>query len=66
MLTIRLSVAGILLLTYLLLTGKNILEFGANMGRQLIVFGYAGMLGVQFTFVVAINESNAACYLLQF
>lgn len=37
------------------------------MGRQLIVFGIAGMLGVQFAFVAAINESNAVlATLLQF
>lgn len=69
MLTIRLSVAGILLLTYLLLTGKIFLEYGKDKlwGRQLIVFGIAGMLGVQFAFVAAINESNAVlATLLQF
>lgn len=69
MLTIRLSVAGILLLTYLLLTGKNIFGIWQHKlwGRQLIVFGIAGMLGVQFTFVAAINESNAVlATLLQF
>lgn len=69
MLTIRLSVAGILLLTYLLLTGKNIFGIWQHKlwGRQLIVFGIAGMLGVQFAFVAAINESNAVlATLLQF
>lgn len=69
MLTIRLSVAGILLLTYLLLTGKSIFGIWQHKlwGRQLIVFGIAGMLGVQFTFVAAINESNAVlATLLQF
>ena len=68
MLTIRLSVAGILLLTYLLLTGKIFWNMAAQaMGRQLIVFGIAGMLGVQFAFVAAINESNAVlATLLQF
>lgn len=69
MLTIRLSVAGILLLTYLLLTGKNIFGIWQHKlwGRQLIIFGIAGMLGVQFAFVAAINESNAVlATLLQF
>lgn len=69
MLTIRLSVAGILLLTYLLLTGKNTFGIWQHKlwGRQLIVFGIAGMLGVQFAFVAAINESNAVlATLLQF
>lgn len=69
MLTVRLSVAGILLLTYLLLTGKNIFSIWQHKlwGRQLITFGIAGMLGVQFAFVAAINESNAVlATLLQF
>lgn len=69
MLTIRLTVAGILLLTYLLLTGKNIFGIWQQelWGRQLIIFGIAGMLGVQFAFVAAINESNAVlATLLQF
>ncbi|WP_155592503.1 DMT family transporter [Lysinibacillus cavernae] len=69
MLTIRLSVAGILLLTYLLLMGKNIFGIWQHKlwGRQLIIFGIAGMLGVQFAFVAAINESNAVlATLLQF
>lgn len=36
-------------------------------GRQLIVFGIVGMLGVQFAFVAAIHESNAVlATLLQF
>lgn len=69
MLTIRLTVAGILLLTYLLLTGKNIFGIWQQKlwGRQLFIFGIAGMLGVQFAFVAAINESNAVlATLLQF
>ncbi|WP_324729827.1 DMT family transporter [Lysinibacillus fusiformis] len=69
MLTIRLSVAGIILITYLLLTGKNIFGIWQHKlwGRQLIVFGIVGMLGVQFAFVAAIHESNAVlATLLQF
>ncbi len=69
MLTIRLSVAGMILLTYLLLTGKNIFGIWQHKlwGRQLIVFGIVGMLGVQFAFVAAIRESNAVlATLLQF
>ncbi|MFJ7731361.1 DMT family transporter [Lysinibacillus sp. NPDC097231] len=69
MLTIRLSVAGIFLLTYLLLTGKDIFGIWQQKlwSRQLIIFGIAGMLGVQFAFVAAINESNAVlATLLQF
>lgn len=69
MLTIRLTVAGILLLTYLLLTGKDIFGIWHQKlwSRQLIIFGIAGMLGVQFAFVAAINASNAVlATLLQF
>ncbi|MGG2057659.1 DMT family transporter [Lysinibacillus pakistanensis] len=69
MLTIRLTVAGILLLTYLLLTGKDIFGIWQQKlwSRQLIIFGIAGMLGVQFAFVAAINASNAVlATLLQF
>lgn len=69
LLTIRLSVAGIVLLTYLLLTGKNIFGIWQHKlwGRQLIIFSVAGMLGVQFSFVAAINASNAIlATLLQF
>lgn len=69
MLTIRLSVAGFLLLTYLLLTGKDIFSIWQQKlwSRQLLIFGIAGMLGVQFAFVAAINESNAVlATLLQF
>ncbi len=69
MLTIRLSVAGIVLLAYLVLTGKNIICIWQQKiwSRQLIIFGVAGMLGVQYAFVAAINESNAVlATLLQF
>jgi len=69
MLTIRLSVAGFLLLTYLSLTGKDIFSIWQQKlwSRQLLIFGIAGMLGVQFAFVAAINESNAVvATLLQF
>lgn len=69
LLTIRLSVAGIGLLTYLLLTGKNIFGIWQHKlwGRQLVIFSIVGMLGVQFSFVAAINASNAVvATLLQF
>ena len=69
MLTIRLSVAGIFLLTYLLLTGKDIFHIWQQKfwSRQLLTFGIIGMLGVQYAFVGAINESNAVlATLLQF
>ncbi|WP_054768019.1 DMT family transporter [Lysinibacillus parviboronicapiens] len=69
MLTIRLSIAGIVLLIYLVLTGKNIFGIWQQKiwSKQLIIFGVAGMLGVQYAFVAAINESNAVlATLLQF
>ena len=69
MLTIRLFVAGVLLLMYLLLTKQDIFGIWQQKiwGRQLIIFGIAGMLGVQYAFVAAINESNAVlATLLQF
>lgn len=69
MLTIRLFVAGALLLMYLLLTKQDIFGIWQHKiwGRQLIIFGMAGMLGVQYAFVAAINESNAVlATLLQF
>jgi len=69
MLTVRLSVAGIFLLTYLLITGKDIFSIWQQKfwSRQLITFGIIGMLGVQYAFVGAINESNAVlATLLQF
>lgn len=62
-------VAGMILITYLLLTGKNIFGIWQHKlwGRQLIVFGIVGMLGVQFAFVATIHESNAVlATLLQF
>ncbi|WP_249650921.1 EamA family transporter, partial [Lysinibacillus sp. D4A3_S15] len=61
--------AGMILLTYLLLTGEKIFGIWQHKlwGRQLIVFGIVGMLGVQFAFVAAIHESNAVlATLLQF
>ncbi|KOS66444.1 multidrug transporter [Lysinibacillus contaminans] len=69
MLTVRLTVAGVLLLMYLLLTGQDIFSIWRQKtwSRQLLIFGIAGMLGVQYAFVAAINESNAVlATLLQF
>lgn len=61
MLTIRLLLAGIILLTILKLQGKNIvLPWRQKVwARQLLIFGIFGMLGVQFTFVSSIETSNA-------
>ena len=69
MLTIRLTVAGVLLLIYLLLTRQDIFGIWQQKiwGGQLFIFSVAGMLGVQYAFVAAINESNAVlATLLQF
>ena len=61
MLTIRLLLAGMLLLTMLKAQGKKItLPWRQGVwARQLLIFGLVGMLGVQFTFVAAIDTSNA-------
>lgn len=61
MLTVRLLLAGILLLTILKAQGKKItLPWRQGVwARQLLIFGLVGMLGVQFTFVAAIDTSNA-------
>lgn len=61
MLTIRLLLAGMLLLTMLKVQGKQIIapwRQGIWAG-QLLIFGLVGMLGVQYTFVASINTSNA-------
>lgn len=61
MLTIRLLLAGLLLLTMLKAQGKQItLPWRQGVwARQLLIFGLIGMLGVQFAFVAAIDTSNA-------
>lgn len=67
--TIRLTLAGILLLVFMKLTGKPIFRIWKEPSwwRQLIMFGIFGMLGAQYTFVAAIEASNASiATLLQF
>lgn len=61
MLTIRLLLAGIILLAILKFRGKRIsLPWRQKTwARQLIIFGVVGMLGVQFSFVSSIESSNA-------
>ena len=61
MLTIRLLLAGVLLLTVLKAQGKKItLPWRQGLwARQLLIFGIVGMLGVQFAFVASIDSSNA-------
>ena len=61
MLTIRLLLAGTFILIMLKMQGKQIaLPWRQKVwARQLLIFGVVGMLGVQFTFVAAIEASNA-------
>lgn len=61
LLTIRLLLAGMLLLLVLKSRGKQImLPWRQGVwARQILIFGIVGMLGVQFTFVAAIDTSNA-------
>lgn len=61
MLTIRLLLAGTFILIMLKMQGKQIaLPWRQKVwARQLLIFGVVGMLGVQFTFVAAIESSNA-------
>lgn len=69
LLTIRLTVAGILLLAFLKMKKVRILSVfrGGIWVRQLLIFSVLGMLGVQFSFVSAIEASNAVvATLLQF
>ncbi|TSI05984.1 DMT family transporter [Lysinibacillus sp. BW-2-10] len=69
MLTIRLLVAGLAILLFLVATKKSIFPIwrSAHWRRQLIIFSVLGMLGLQFSFVTAINVSNAVfATLLQF
>ncbi|WP_093061538.1 DMT family transporter [Psychrobacillus sp. OK028] len=68
-LTVRLITAGLCILLYLFITGKRIFLIWKDVSwlKQLIVFGVLGMLGVQYTFVAAIEASNASiATLLQF
>jgi len=69
MLTIRLLVAGLVLLAFLKINGKELLPIWRQpvWVKQLCVFGIVGMLGVQYSFVAAIDASNAVvATLLQF
>lgn len=69
MLSVRLIIAGTLLLLFLQLRGKKVMHIWKlpTWRNQLILFSIVGMLGVQFTFVKTIEESNAiVATLLQF
>ncbi len=61
LLTLRLLIAGLLLIAYLRAKGKPVMRPWRQKvwARQLVIFGVAGMLGVQFSFTSAISESNA-------
>ena len=69
MLSVRLIIAGTLLLLFLQLSGKDVLRIWQLPAwrNQLLIFSIVGMLGLQFTFVKSIEESNAiVATLLQF
>lgn len=61
LLTIRLLTAGMLLITYLKIKGKQVTRPWRQKvwARQMLIFGVVGMLGVQFSFTSAIAQSNA-------
>lgn len=61
MLIVRLLLAGTTLLVLLKFQGKQIMRPWRQKvwARQLLIFGVVGMLGVQYTFVAAIDTSNA-------
>lgn len=68
-LTVRLIVAGVCILAFLRMSGKPIYTIWKEQSwlKQLIVFSIFGMLAVQYTFVAAIEASNASiATLLQF
>lgn len=68
-LTIRLTIAGVFILLFLRLSGKQIFTIWkeASWWRQLVIFGIFGMLGAQYTFLATIEASNASiATLLQF
>jgi len=69
LLTIRMMIAGTLLLLFMAMRKKRIFEIwkASHWRRQLLIFSIFGSLGVQFTFVGAIDASNAVvATLLQF
>lgn len=66
---LRLLIAGVVLLLVLRARGKRVGLIWRQKAwtRQLVLFGIIGMLGVQFTFLKTIEESNAViATLLQF
>lgn len=68
-LTVRLIVAGVSILTLMKLQRKKVFLIWKEpvWTKQLIIFALFGMLGVQYTFIAAIEASNASiATLLQF
>ena len=69
LLTIRATFAGILLLSLMVIRNKDIFEVWKipSYRNQLIIFSIFGMLGLQYSFLMVIESSNAiAATLLQF
>ncbi|WP_316568931.1 DMT family transporter [Neobacillus sp. YIM B06451] len=69
MLTIRMLVAGVILLGTLAFTKKPVFDVWKNRywAKHLIIYSLFGMLGLQYTFVSAIHASNAVmATLMQF
>lgn len=69
MLSVRLIIAGSILLLFLQLTGTNVLALWREKqsATQMLIFSVIGMLGLQFSFTKTIEESNAVvATLLQF
>ncbi len=69
MLAVRLIVAGTLILAFLKIRKEPIFAIWkeATWRRQLLIFSIVGMLGLQYSFVLTIQESNAVvATLLQF
>lgn len=62
--TVRLLISGVLLLTiqYLSRDKKQVFDVWKNKRNtfQLLIFGFFGMLAVQYTFMASINHGNAA------
>ncbi len=61
LLTVRLTLSGILLLSILLMNKKNIFAVWKSPSSriQLIIFSLIGILGLQYSFMASIDESNS-------
>lgn len=68
-LTVRLLVAGVAILSFLQITNNSVLAVWKTKywSRQLVTYSVAGMLGLQYSFTMTIQSSNAVfATLLQF